>query len=175
MQHFEGEVDIASSQFADRCVDQVISNHGGYGRCEPSGGGDECFRHSRCDGAQGGSSGGAQSVKGIDDAPNGSKQSDKRRHGTSDSEPWNIALQTRDLFRGCYLHRTLDGRQAMDGPGHTHLTAEFLYRRLKNTDQRAGTELFGNRCDVLHALRLAEGPHKASALRTCTAQQPPSG
>jgi hypothetical protein len=45
----------------------------------------------------------------------------------------------------------------------------------KYSHQRAGTELIGNRGDVLHALRLAEGADEAAALRARAADQPPLG
>jgi len=47
--------------------------------------------------------------------------------------------------------------------------------RLNSAHQRAGTELFGNRGNVLHALRLAEDADEASALPARAADQQPLG
>jgi len=58
---------------------------------------------------------------------------------------------------------------------HSHLAFELLDCAFKHSNQRAGTELFGNRGDVLQALCFAEGADELSTLPARAADQPPFG
>ena len=63
----------------------------------------------------------------------------------------------------------------MDAARHSHLAFELGDCAFKYSHQRAGTKLFGNRGNVLHALRLAEDADEASALPARAADEPPLG
>jgi hypothetical protein len=73
------------------------------------------------------------------------------------------------------MHGALNGDEIVDGARHSHLAPELLDRTLKHSHQRAGTELFGDRGNVLHALRLAESANETSVLPASTADQQPLG
>ena len=114
-------------------------------------------------------------MEGVDDSPDGSEQSDKRRNRARNRQPRDIAFEAGDLLGRRDLHGALNGDEVVDAAGHSHLAPELRDCAFKHSDQRAGTELFGNRGDVLHALRLAKGADEASALPASAADQPPLG
>src|SRR6266849_1741862 len=71
------------------------------------------------------------------------------------------------------MHGALNGHEVVDTARHSHLAAELQDCAFKHSNQGAGTELFGNRGNVLHALRLAESANEASALPARAADQQP--
>src|SRR6185437_823189 len=111
IQHFEREVIATSGEVTKRSADQVVRDDGGDGGSQASRGRDKRFRNSGCNGPQSCCSAGTKAVKGIDDAPNCTEQSDQRSYSTGDSQPGKIALKTRHLFRRGDLHGTLNGER----------------------------------------------------------------
>ena len=63
----------------------------------------------------------------------------------------------------------------MNSAGGPHLALELGDGAFEYTDQRTGAKLFGDRGDVLHALRLAEGADEPSALGARSPDEPPLG
>ncbi len=60
-------------------------------------------------------------------------------------------------------------------PGRSHLAFELPNCAGKHRHKRAGPKLFGNRGNVLHALRLVEGADKSPTLLARSPDQPPLG
>jgi hypothetical protein len=79
VEHFEGKVVAAGGEVADGCADQVICDDGWDRGGESGGGGDERFGNTGSDSAESCAAGGAESVKGVDDAPDGAEESDEGR------------------------------------------------------------------------------------------------
>ena len=175
IEHLQGEIVVARGHFANRANDEVVGDDGRDGRGQASGGGDQSFGNSRSDGAQSGCAGGAQSVEGVDDSPDRPEQSDEGRNRAGNGQPRHIAFEAGDLLGRCDLHGALNGHEVVNAAGGSHLALELRHRAFKDADQRAGTELFGNRDDILQALRFAEGADESAALRAGAADQPPLG
>ena len=175
VEHLQGEVVVARGHFANGANDEVVSDHRRDRGSQAGGGGNQRFGNSRSDRAQSRGASRAQSVEGVDDSPDGSEQSDKRRDRAGNRQPRHVAFEAGDLLRRCDLHGALNGHQVVDAPRRSHLAFELPDCAVKHRHQRAGPELFGNRGNVLHALRLAEGADKASALLARAPDQPPLG
>src|ERR1700722_11945198 len=103
IQKFQSEIVTAGSELADGTADQVIRDNRGNRSGQSGGGGNKRFRNSWSDGAQGGRSRSAQSVKGIDNTPDCSEQTNKWCHGRRDRQPRHVTLQPGYLFRSADL------------------------------------------------------------------------
>src|SRR5579862_5602214 len=78
VQELEHEVFHASAEFLDGVPKEIVENGGRNGSGQSHRGGDQGFGNSRSDCAQAGRTGGTELLECIDDAPDGSKQSDER-------------------------------------------------------------------------------------------------
>src|SRR5580700_1731430 len=104
VKHFQAKVVAAGGEIADRAADQVVSDDGGDSCGQSCGSSYESLGYARGNRAQRGAAGRAQAVKGVNDAPHRAEQSNERSDGCSNGEPWNVALEARDFFRGSDLH-----------------------------------------------------------------------
>src|SRR3954466_5298403 len=141
IQHFKRKIIAASCEVADRATNQVVCNHGGDGDNQSARGGDERFRNAGSHCAQCCRAAGAESMKRIDDSPDGAEQSNERRDCARNSKPWNIALKTRHLFRRSNLHGPLYRQRIPQRAGRSHLALKFPVSRLKYANQWARTKL----------------------------------
>src|SRR6185437_13227654 len=105
-----GEIVHACAKLFQAVNVVVVGDHSGDGRKQSGGSGDESFRNSRRDGAQGGCSSIAESLKSINDAPDGAEQTDERRDGSRGCEQRQAALEARELFRRCDLSSAVHSR-----------------------------------------------------------------
>ncbi len=95
-------------------------------------------------------------------------------HRGRNRQPGNVALQARDFLRRSDLHTALHSGQAAERcPLPGQLAAVLLESTFENAHQRAGTELIGDRGNILQTLRLAKGPQESSTLQAGAAQQVP--
>ena len=154
----------------------VIENDRGNRGEQARRGGHERFGDTGRDGTKAGGTGAAEAGEGVNDAPDGPKKSDERRHGGGDGEPRHVALKARDFFRGSNLHAPLHRRQAAKRGGRRgELTFVFLEPALEYADQRAGAKLIRDRGNILQALRFAKGAQEAPALQAGAGEQAPFG
>ena len=117
------------------------------------------------DGAKSCASGGAEAVEGVDDAPDGAEESDKRGNRRGNGKPGDVTFQSRNFFRGTNLHAALHGSQTAESGGRRgELPLVFLEAAFKNSHQRAGMKLVGDSGNILQALGFAEGAQEASTL-----------
>src|SRR5262249_15318767 len=138
------------------------------------GSGDQGFGNSRSHRAQGSRSGGAESMKGVNNAPHRAEQADERRDGSGSGKQWQAAFHARQLLRRGYLHRTLNRVDIAHDPGRpAGLAAILLVSALKHGHQRAGPELIGDRGDVTEPRRLAKGADETAALRAGSTEARP--
>src|SRR5271165_1483708 len=130
---FEAEVIHASAELADVLDEHVVCDDRGD-RSEESGGrGDESFGDARSNGAKGCGPGGAESVEGVDDAPDGPEQSDERGDCAGGGQPGQAAFEMSQLFRRGNLHGAL---QRADADGLRGLLAELVIRTFEDCYER---------------------------------------
>jgi len=92
----------------------VVSNESGDGGEESGGRGDQGFGNARSDGAKAGATCGAESGKGVNDAPDGAKEADERSDAGGGGQPGHSLFDAADFFGGGELHADGDGLQRLE-------------------------------------------------------------
>src|SRR5271165_6071276 len=101
---FQGEGVQTLRQIANVLQEMVISDKGGDGREKAGGGGDKRFGDAGSDGAEARSARRAEAGEGINDAPNGAKQSDERSNARRSGKPGHSFFDAANFFRRSELH-----------------------------------------------------------------------
>ena len=149
----------------------VVGNHRGNGGEQPSGRRNQRLGDAGCHGAEGGSASRSQSVKRVDNAPDGTEQSDERRDGAGSGEPRQPTLKARQLFGRCDLACALNcDNFPVEWRGGGCLPTVLLKAGLENRNQGRRLELVCNRGDVLKTLRLAERSDESGTLGLSSAE-----
>lgn len=82
----------------------VVGNEGRDSGEEAGRGGDERFGDARSNGAETGGAGGTETGEGVNDAPNGAEESDKRSDAGGGGEPGHAFFHTADFVGRSELH-----------------------------------------------------------------------
>src|SRR6267143_5006535 len=90
----------------------VVENHRRDGSEKTRGGSDQRLGDARSDGAQTGGTGAAQAGERVDDAPDGSEQTDDGGHRTGRRQPRHAFFDAAHFIGGGELHADSDGLQA---------------------------------------------------------------
>lgn len=126
-----GESVEALRKVANELKKIVVGDEGGDGGEETSGGGDEGFRDAGSDGAKAGGAGSAESGESINDAPDGSEETNEGSNPGGGSEPGHALFDAANFFGGGKLHIDGDGLHAFKfgwrgrGAGGGELGLEF--------------------------------------------------
>src|SRR5579864_891686 len=175
IEQFESEIITARCELADGRTNQVISNDSGNRSRQTCRSRNKSFGDAGSHRTQRRSARGSEPMKCVNDAPNRAEQPDEGRYSGCNGQPRYISFQPGNLFGGSDLHPALNRQQISNRPTSSGLTTVLLVATFEYSHQWAGLELVRDRGNILQALRLAEGTHKAPALRARTPQQAPFG
>src|SRR5690348_309926 len=172
VEQFERKVVTARREFLNLVAEGVVGDYRGNGGKKAGRGGDQRLGNAGRNRAQGSRARRAQPLKGVNDAPDGAEQADEGRNRAGGGQPGHAALQPRHLLGSRNLRGALNGRQPQRPSA---LAAVLVVGVLEDAHQRAGLELLRHGGYVLDARGLAEGAHKAPALRPRPLQGAPLG
>jgi len=102
---FKGKGVEALGKIANVLEEIVVGDQGRDGSEESGGGGDEGFGNAGSDGAEAGGAGSAEAGKCVNDAPNGTEQTDKGGDARGRGEPGHPLFHTTNFLGGSELHR----------------------------------------------------------------------
>jgi hypothetical protein len=173
VEELAAEVVHARGELFKALGELVVADDGGHGDDETGGGRDEGFRDAGCDGAEGGGTGGAETVEGIDDAHDGAEEADERRALGGGREPGHTALHDGEGFGGGGLGGALKGLGVGGRAAAAGLTLVFVVDFVEDGDERAGLELVGNGGYLAETAGFAEGAEEALALDVGVIEGPP--
>jgi hypothetical protein len=111
---FEGEGVQTLRQIANVLQEIVIGNEGGDGGEESGGGGDEGFSNARRDRTEAGSTGGAETREGVNDAPNCAEEADEGSDAGGGGQPGHALFDAAYFIGGGELHGDGDGLEALE-------------------------------------------------------------
>src|SRR6266566_4935944 len=168
--HFQRKRVQALSKIANVLQKMVIENDGGNRGKQAGGSGHERLSDAGSDGTKAGSARAAEAGKGINDAPNGSEETDERRYRARGGKPGHSLFHAADFFGGSKLHIDGHGLQTLEFWGMRiagdapDLALQFAIAR--------GIDVGERRSDGHERLRIGDAPGGAENAQELVAFPP---
>ena len=109
---FQGEGVEALRQIANVLKEIVVGDESRDSREKAGGGGDQRFGDTGSNGAKAGGAGSAKAGEGVDNAPNGSEETDERSNASGGGKPGHAFFSAANFFGRGELHADGDGLDA---------------------------------------------------------------
>ena len=164
VEELAAEVVHAGGEVAELAGELVVADDGGDGDEDAGGGGDEGFGDTWGHRAEGGCTGGAEAVEGVNDAPDGAEEADEGRGVGDGGKPGDAGLHEGEGFArggggGAFEPDGIAGEAAAVG-----LAVVLVVDFGEDGDQRRGAELLGGGGDFGQAAGFTEGAQEAGGL-----------